>query len=677
MKKFLQGYIIFLIGIALISFAVISTYSQTDPNERTTKGTYELKVIMPFTMPHYNENNSDLVIQYGPFDNYQVGALGGYAETSICVNPLNPLNFCGTDNRCTGYAGTGNRSIFYTTDGGVTWNASNLPASNQGDPVLTADDQGNFYFACLNSGPEVFKSVNNGATWTGPTVVVANGNADKEWIWADQTTGTFKNNVYVAYVNFSTGASVDFWRSTNNGSSWSGPNNLGTGTPNPGPNICSDLSGRVFVGWYNGSGTAVKISTDGGVTFGSAITASVHSQPGTVACADNRYALKVNGSYGIRVNGMPQLACDMTNGSFSGNVYCAYDCNPPGPKKAGVYMTRSTDHGATWNSGSPVLVDDDNTYLDDWMADVSVDNLGKVWVYFWDTRNDPTNDNLTEVWAACSTNGGQSFMPNFKVSDYNFNPTSIALNQGGTDCYYLGDYQEISGKQFTFPFYTGENNSLQDYTAYLPDFGISFSNSTDSVGHPGVGANTVFLPVMGPYSGTVTLTPSVSPSPSPGTITFGWSPSNVVNINGSQASTGLNIYVSSSVPAQTYTVTVSGAESSGPRVHQRSFSLLVGTFTGVQNHGTSVAKTYQLFQNYPNPFNPTTSIYYTLPSRSLVNLKVYDMLGQEVATLVDNQLQIEGQYAVQFDGNSFASGVYYYRLTAGNFTEVRKMILLK
>jgi hypothetical protein len=85
---------------------------------------------------------------------------------------------------------------------------------------------------------------------------------------------------------------------------------------------------------------------------------------------------------------------------------------------------------------------------------------------------------------------------------------------------------------------------------------------------------------------------------------------------------------------------------------------------------------FELAQNYPNPFNPTTTISYTLPKSSFVTLKVYNLLGQEVAELV-NQDQFAGNHSVEFTGTDLPSGLYVYKIAAGNFTQTRKMMLLK
>ncbi|KAA0236676.1 MAG: T9SS C-terminal target domain-containing protein, partial [Chlorobiota bacterium] len=85
---------------------------------------------------------------------------------------------------------------------------------------------------------------------------------------------------------------------------------------------------------------------------------------------------------------------------------------------------------------------------------------------------------------------------------------------------------------------------------------------------------------------------------------------------------------------------------------------------------------FYLGQNYPNPFNPSTNIKYSIPADGNVTLKIYDILGEEVSTLV-NEFQQAGTFDVVFDGSNLSSGVYYYQLTSGELTSTKKMMLTK
>ena len=118
---------------------------------------------------------------------------------------------------------------------------------------------------------------------------------------------------------------------------------------------------------------------------------------------------------------------------------------------------------------------------------------------------------------------------------------------------------------------------------------------------------------------------------------------------------------------------VSGKNSLG----EGPFSSVWNFTTGVTNiEPTSLPTVFELYQNYPNPFNPTTKIKFDIPKSSFVSLKVYDITGREVATLVNSDLEPQ-RYEVEWNGAQFASGVYFFRITAGDFVKVQKMILTK
>jgi hypothetical protein len=148
-------------------------------------------------------------------------------------------------------------------------------------------------------------------------------------------------------------------------------------------------------------------------------------------------------------------------------------------------------------------------------------------------------------------------------------------------------------------------------------------------------------------------------------------------------------YPSVSLPPGDYEVTVfrlgytSAARSftvGSFNIDTLNFYLDTNHIIGIENIGTSIPADYRLGQNYPNPFNPSTKIRFSVPAGIFANtpvqLKIYNILGQEAAMLVDKILR-PGEYEVTFNAESFSTGVYFYRLIAGDFTETKKMVLIK
>lgn len=106
------------------------------------------------------------------------------------------------------------------------------------------------------------------------------------------------------------------------------------------------------------------------------------------------------------------------------------------------------------------------------------------------------------------------------------------------------------------------------------------------------------------------------------------------------------------------------------------FKTTTGGSIWVGKISSEVPDKFKLYQNYPNPFNPSTNIKFQIKESKQVTLKIFDILGKEIATLINEKLQ-PGAYETSFDGSNLASGVYFYRLIAGNFTETKKMLIVK
>jgi hypothetical protein len=121
---------------------------------------------------------------------------------------------------------------------------------------------------------------------------------------------------------------------------------------------------------------------------------------------------------------------------------------------------------------------------------------------------------------------------------------------------------------------------------------------------------------------------------------------------------------------------IGGAPVQGFGVTDVNEVFTLAPLTGVHEHRSSAPSSFLLYQNFPNPFNPSTEIHFDLPKSAFVSLKIFDMLGREVATLVNEHKQ-RGTYRVTWDASGLPNGAYMYHLTAKDFVQTRKMLFIK
>ena len=235
--------------------------------------------------------------------------------------------------------------------------------------------------------------------------------------------------------------------------------------------------------------------------------------------------------------------------------------------------------------------------------------------------------------------------------------------------------------------FSGWGNVCFDNICYTPagDFDVDAEPEGAKVewylGLLGTATYNVTVSSENCYSGTVNLSATGFPV---GYRRHYFDPNEVVTVSPrSSATVKLVIGITSRTPVGDYTLTISG--DNGDKIHSDDVILEVERPT--RGRGPFVTKDglvpgeFILSQNYPNPFNPETRISYQIPSIEgqdiqHVTLKVYDTLGREVQTLVDENKKA-GYYTTILDGNDVASGVYFYRLEAGDFIQTRRMLLLK
>ncbi len=157
-----------------------------------------------------------------------------------------------------------------------------------------------------------------------------------------------------------------------------------------------------------------------------------------------------------------------------------------------------------------------------------------------------------------------------------------------------------------------------------------------------------------------------------------------INAQNSQVTwSSFNMGYASSTTSNTTLKSIAGQSFVGNTKFSNNFiecgflvdTLFRSVMVGVQE-GPEMPTHFELYQNYPNPFNPTTTIRYDLPTASHVVMKVFNILGQEVAVLI-NEEKPAGKHQVDFNSTKLASGVYFYKLVAGEFVSVKKFLLLK
>ncbi len=157
---------------------------------------------------------------------------------------------------------------------------------------------------------------------------------------------------------------------------------------------------------------------------------------------------------------------------------------------------------------------------------------------------------------------------------------------------------------------------------------------------------------------------------------FNNQPAVIVTTDGGESWTNIMTSVPGDVTRDDFTSEYFVSQNVGWAVGSGGSILKYENTTGIKDDKSSKEMNFSLNQNYPNPFNPSTQISYAVGRPSYVTLKIYDVLGNIVATLV-NEMKPAGNYSINFNASSLSSGVYFYTLSAGNFVETKKLILMK
>lgn len=606
--------------------------------------------------PAYNYRLTNIVTTQVNVDANGQNIIGDAAnEPSIAVDPNNPnkmvigwrqFNTVSSNFRQAGYG--------YTTNGGQTWTFPGViePGVFRSDPVLDYDMDGNFYYNSLTNTPDfqckVFKSSTGGSSWNNG--VFAQG-GDKQWMTIDKTGGMGNGHIYAYWTSYYSVCYPDFFtRSTDAGASFpnctSIPNEPSWGTLSIGPN------GELYVGGTDGYSPDFLVAKS-----------SNAQNPSQTVTWDYYTVVNLDGSItgwgGPNPEGLlgqTWIAVDTSGGPYNGFVYllCSVDRNSVSDP-LDVMFARSTNGGITWSS--PVRINDDPGFSAwQWFGTMSVAPNGRIDVVWLDTRDNP-GTYLSALYYSKSTDGGVTWSANQRLSEF-FNPHVGWPNQNK-----MGDYfdmvSDVNGARLAWA--ATFNNEQDVYYSYISDSTI-------------VPAELI----------------SFSASAVSATVTLNWSTATELN------NLGFEIERSSD---GTSWITIGFKEGNGTTSEPKSYSFtddlsltlyrnltlyyrlkqidFDGSFeySNIIEVGIPPAE-FSLSQNYPNPFNPSTTISWQSPVSSWQTLKVYDVLGNEIATLAD-EYKTAGNYSVEFDGTNLPSGIYYYRLTAGSFSDTKKFMLLK
>lgn len=512
--------------------------------------------------------------------------------------------------------------IWRTTDGGASWTGIVTGAGTQGSNIFFKDSVNGF----LTSELGLYSTTDGGTTWTTKSL---SGTSNGAFKFLDQNNGWLLGG--------------SNYKTTNGGTTWTAVGKPLTGSLSTGHFLTPSI------GWGLGYNT-IATTTDGGLTW-----TNKNSSVATGSCVDVQF---FNADTGWVVTNNEFLKT--TNGgllwkklgtfvSFSAYNFRFMDSQNGWVVGSGMNSAWKTMNGGL--SWDPVI-----TGLNKTNYAVSIIDANKIWIAAdsgyviattdggttWAKNLVGTARAITKIWMTDASNGivtddkggiykttdgGKTWVN--KVAPFATSSSSLFMidsNNGWVTLNSYVAYKTTDGGN-TWSQKSIGFESLRDINFINVNIGFACTNNKTMYGTTDGGTNWTKVSTPGDVNALYFATPS----------------------------TGY-IVGSAGLIART---------NNG------------GGLTAIKNYlSSTVLQKFSLSQNYPNPFNPTTNIEFQIPQNGFVTLKVYDALGREAATLVNEQMN-GGSYKTTFDGNGLASGIYFYRLVAGNYSEFKKMNLIK
>ena len=580
-----------------------------------------------------------------------------------------------------------------TVNGGITWTTVPSASGTNGMDIIRALDE-NTVFALSNTvGANVYMTSNGGTNWT--LVLNQPGGYFDDIVFKDRLNGFLLGDCV--------GNRWTLFKTTNGGVNW---DSTGMYLPQTSPETgsfdnCMAIQGNTL--WFGTDGTRIYKSTN----FGTNWTASATTGMAQSTC------ITFNGLVGFATGS--SAASKSTDGGATwavvtltgtgGNIHFASSGNTFWyDRTSGFYV--STDNGANFS-----------------LAYAGTTNGGTFW-----TMRAVKAGSVTSLWASGYAGGiwnykslsnvlwAQDEMVNLPGAGPSGSDCSI-LAPAGVTTLYGPNYTQSAGYRvaddfvvpnnkifivdslWTYGYQTGAVAPTSSITATMlklwKGLGPDSTGATIVYGDEATNrmTSTVFSNIYRTLRTPIGTTRAIMKQ----TVNLGHTTLGVGTYWVDFGATGSTSYTGPWAPVRTLTDTNStGCYTGNGRqrvstapswvalldvAYQKGVPfILFGSFsdspTDVSNTNTIAPGTYSLDQNYPNPFNPVTNISFAIPKAGHVTLKIFDVLGKEVAVLV-NDVRNPGKYSVNFDGTNFASGIYFYRLESGSFISTQKMTLIK
>lgn len=436
--------------------------------------------------------------------------------------------------------------------------------------------------------------------------------------------GASGSNVHVVwYDNRDGNQEVYYKRSTDRGMSWSADVRLTSNTA-PSLNASIAVSGSTLhVVWEDGRDGNYEIyykrSTDGGISWGSDIRLT------SDAAASFQASVSATGA---TVHVVWRETRDAGN----------YD----------LYHKRSTDGGASWGSDARLTSDPSVSYLPSVSA--SGTNVHLAW---WDNR-----DGNDEIYYKRSADGGLVWGSDVRLTSDSAGSQYASVSVSGPVVHVAWRDYRHGNSQIYY------KRSTNGGVAWGTDTRMTVTSAVSEL--PSVSASGSFVHVVwrDDRDGSTEI---YYKSSTDGGVSWG---------SDTRLTSNPSMKLYSSVAASDSVVHAVWTDSRDGNYEVYYKRNPTGNVTGIRTVGSEVPGEFTLEQNYPNPFNPGTTIEFTCPRRAFVTLRVYDMLGREVATLI-SQVLSPGRYRVPWDAGSIPSGAYAYRLQAGQSSQTRTLIVLR